>query len=233
MRIMSIDEAERVRERYSRRADTQKDKLYRETLPLTLLVIQERERALLRLLNQHLKTPVGEARALEVGCGNGANLATLIRFGFNPAALIGNELLENRVAQARHRLPSATQLLGGDATKLDLEPESFDIVAQFTVFTSILDDDMHRQLADNMWRWVRPGGGVLWYDFTYDNPSNPDVRGVGLRRIRELFPEAEIDARRVTLAPPLARRIPASLYGVVNAMPFLRTHLVCWLGKPG
>ncbi len=26
-------------------------------------------------------------------------------------------------------------------------------------------------LLDRMWRWVKPGGGVLWYDFTFDNPK--------------------------------------------------------------
>ena len=29
-----------------------------------------------------------------------------------------------------------------------------------------------------MWAAVKPGGGVLWYDFTVDNPRNADVRGV-------------------------------------------------------
>ena len=45
-----------------------------------------------------------------------------------------------------------------------------------------------------MWRWVRPGGGVLWYDFTFDNPRNPDVRGVPLARVRELFPHGASQA---------------------------------------
>jgi hypothetical protein len=76
---------------------------------------------------------------------------------------------------------------------------------------------------------------VLWYDFTVDNPRNPDVRGVPPGRVRQLFPAGRIDVRRVTLAPPLARRVvrwhPA-LYTAFNALPLLRTHALCWIAKP-
>jgi hypothetical protein len=88
-----------------------------------------------------------------------------------------------------------------------------------------------------MWRWLRPGGAVVWYDFAVDNPRNPDVRGVPLARLRALFPEAApIDVRRVTLAPPIARRVcrlHPVLYRVFNALPLLRSHRLVWLGKPG
>jgi hypothetical protein len=36
------------------------------------------------------------------------------------------------------------------------------------------------------------------------------------------------------LAPPIALRvcrIHPSLYGLFNAFPFLRTHVLCWIGK--
>ncbi|MGZ7259737.1 hypothetical protein ACXWO8_09385, partial [Streptococcus pyogenes] len=74
-----------------------------------------------------------------------------------------------------------------------------------------------------MWRWLKPGGAVVWYDFTVDNPRNPDVRGVPLSRVRALFPQGRLTARRVTLAPPLARALPAA-YALLNIIPWLRTH---------
>ena len=125
-------------------------------------------------------------------------------------------------------------LLEGDATALDLPPASQDIVLVSTVFSSLLDDAFQQRLAERIWHWTRPGGGVLWYDFTVDNPRNPDVRGVPLRRIRELFPEASIEAERVTLAPPIARvvsRWHPSLYTLLNSLPMLRTHVLAWLAK--
>ena len=81
---------------------------------------------------------------------------------------------------------------------------------------------------------VKPGGAVLCYDFTVDNPRNRDVRGVPVARLRELFPQGRVSASRVTLAPPLARvvcRAHPSLYTVFNWLP-LRTHVLAWIDKP-
>ena len=82
---------------------------------------------------------------------------------------------------------------------------------------------------------LKPGGAVLWYDFTVDNPRNPDVRGVPLARLRALFPQGRLRHRRVTLAPPLARavvRVHPALYRAANALPWLRTHVLAWIAKP-
>jgi len=132
-------------------------------------------------------------------------------------------------------LPESLRLLQGDASAAAVEPASQDLVLQSTVFSSLLDDDFQQRLAAAMWRWVKPGGGVLWYDFTVDNPRNRDVRGVPLSRVRALFPEGRLSARRVTLAPPLARvlaRVHPALLPVFNALPLLRTHVLAWIEKP-
>lgn len=197
--------------------------------------MQERQRALIRLLSQYAEAPVDELRVIEVGCGAGGNLLELITLGFNPENLMGNELLPARVALARRNLPAACVVAAGDALDLQLRDESCDIVYQSTVFTSLLDPGVRQGLATRMWRWVRPGGCVLWYDFVYDNPSNPDVRGVPLAEVRRLFPTGELHVRRVTLAPPISRRacrVHPFLYHVLNAIPALRTHVLCWIAKP-
>lgn len=230
----SSDEAAAVRERYARRAEA--DPRYSLFNPAALAAFQERQRALLRLFEAHGLTDLRSLRLLEVGCGSGANLLEFLRFGFAPANLAGIELLRDRHAAARACLVPAVALHLGDATAeagAGIEPASLDIVYQATVFSSLLDDAFQQRLADRMWRWVRPGGGVLWYDFTVDNPRNADVRGVPLRRVRQLFPEARIDARRVTLAPPIARAVAPwhrGLYGILNIAP-LRTHVLAWIAR--
>ena len=197
--------------------------------------VQERQRAMLRLFVQQGLTDLPNLRVLEVGCGAGSNLLELLRLGFSPQNLTGAELLPDRLAQARAVLPAAVQLHAGDASALAIPPGSQHIVWQSTVFSSLLDDGFQQQLATAMWRWVAPGGGVLWYDFTVNNPRNPDVRGVPLARLRQLFPQARISHRRVTLAPPLARplcRLHPGLYPLANALPLLRTHVLAWLARP-
>lgn len=227
-------ETDNVRERYARREEQNADSRYDPLEMAQCLTLQEKERALIRWARACQITPLQNKSVLEIGCGKGDNLLQLLRLGFQPENLVGNELLEERARLARHRLPEATRILTGDASALDLPDASFDIVLQSTVFTSLLDDTFQQKLADRMWTLTKPGGGILWYDFIYDNPRNPDVRGVPLPRIRALFPQATLRSWRLTLAPPISRRVTRlhpSLYNICNTLPFLRTHLLCWITR--
>ena len=217
--------------RYSRRAPGDR---YSALKPDVLMALQERQRAMLRLFVRLGWQDLAALRLVEVGCGSGGNLLELLRIGFAPDQLVGIELLQDRHAAARRRLPAALTLHQGDATTIELAAESQDVVFVSTVFSSLLDADFQQRLASAMWRWTKPGGGVLWYDFTVDNPRNPDVRGMPLKRVRALFPEAVIDSHRVTLAPPIARTVSRwhpALYTLFNALPMLRTHALAWLAK--
>ena len=226
------DEADAVAQRYARRVVGDRYSILR---PEVWQTVQERQRAMLRLFAREGLADLSTLRLLEVGCGGGDNLLELLRLGFAPSNLVGIELLPERFALARQALPAALRLIEGDALQAELAPASFDIVFVSTVFSSLLDDAFQQRLADAMWRWLRPGGGVLWYDFTVDNPRNADVRGVPLARVRELFPHGALQARRITLAPPMARavcRVHPGLYTLCNALPWLRTHVLAWIAKP-
>lgn len=196
---------------------------------------QELERALVDWFNAtHFEDP-GDVELLEIGCGHGSNLQLLIRLGFSPSLIVGNELLNERAVHARSALPQETKIVSGDALDLAYPEHSFDVVFQSLVFSSILDDATQQNLATLMWNLARPGGGVLWYDFFVDNPANPDVRGVSRKRICELFPGTVPRVRKITLAPPISRivtRASRSLYAVFNAVPLFRTHYLCWIPKP-
>ena len=226
-------ETDAVAARYARRDVGARYSLLR---PDVWHTVQERQRAMLRLFVKLGFTDLSTLRVLEVGCGSGGNLLELLRLGFAPDRISGIELLPDRFAAARAALPVALSLHCGDALQVALPAASQDIVFVSTVFSSLLDDAFQQRLADAMWRWVQPGGGVLWYDFTVNNPRNPDVRGVPLGRLRTLFPHGRVQAQRVTLAPPIARavtRLHPGLYPLFNALPLLRTHVLAWVAKPG
>lgn len=226
------DEPRAVAERYVRRVGADR---YSMLQPDVWQTLQERQRALLRLLVQLGLTDLAALRLLEVGCGAGGNLLEFLRMGFAPEHLCGIELLNDRYQVATRLMPAGVRLRLGDAAALLADEAAVDIVYQSTVFSSLLDDAFQQRLADAMWRAVKPGGGVLWYDFTVNNPRNPDVRGVPLQRVRELFPAGRVTARRITLAPPIARAVVPlhpGLYTALRMIPWLRTHLLCWIAKP-
>jgi SAM-dependent methyltransferase len=211
---------------------------YSLLVPAALLATQERQRAIADLFVRVGWFDLAKVRLLEVGCGTGNNLLEFLQFGFTPEHLQGVELLAASAERARRRLPSSVRIILGDAAgpaAACVLEASQDIVYQSTVFSSLLDDAFQERLADRMWRWLRPGGGILWYDFTVNNPFNPDVRGVPVERIRQLFPHGDMRVRRLTLAPPLARvvtRIHPTLYAGLNLCSWLRTHVLIWVQKP-
>jgi SAM-dependent methyltransferase len=226
------NEASAVMARYARRAGLDR---YNLLQPDVWQSLQERQRAEWRLWARLGWHDLHQRRWCEVGCGDGGALLEELRAGFAPENLTGLELLPERHAMARRVLPGPVTLHLGDALQAPLAEASQDVVAQHTVFSSLLDVAFQQRLADAMWRWVKPGGGVLWYDFTVDNPRNPDVRGVPLARVKALFPQARaVHTQRITLAPPLARaacRVHPALYTALNSFPLLRTHLLCWISK--
>lgn len=226
---MSLD---RIEAAYARRDAA--DARYHPLNPVQLQALQERERALADFLRRHELSDTAGLHAAELGCGGGQNLLSLLRLGFRPDNLSGVELLPDRFSAARALLPPAVQLLQGDARTAPIAPASQHVVLLATVLSSVLDDGLQQQLADTAWGWLRPGGWLLCYDFAFNNPANPDVRGVSVKRLRQLWPQAVAeDLRRLTLAPPLARRLPATLIGPVNAcLPLLRTHRLIALKKP-
>lgn len=98
------DEIEAIRVRYARRETSGGASPYDPLDPYVCKARQERERALVRWIRHCGLAPVSEKRAIEIGCGIGANLLDLIRLGFRPGNLAGNELIESRLAKARERL---------------------------------------------------------------------------------------------------------------------------------
>ena len=170
MSIQNKSEVELVEERYARRMNAKHDR-YNMLNPSVWQGVLERHRKILRIFGRFLEKPVAMTSVLEIGCGAGGNLLELLRMGFSPDLLIGNELLPERMNAAQKVLPSTCNLMAGDALMLNFPEPSFDIVYQSTVFSSLLDDDFQSKLASKMWSWVKPGGGVLWYDFTYNNPK--------------------------------------------------------------
>jgi len=179
--------------------------------------------------------PLTERRILDVGCGTGEQLGTFLHWGAKPENLFGIDLIPDRIRAAQHLLPQVGFRVG-NAEALPFADGHFDLVTVFTVFSSILDHWMAVNVSDEINRVLAPGGVVLWYDFRTNNPFNRHVRGLSRRRIQQLFPGFAVALQTVSLLPPLARRLgvlACLLYAPLAALPFLRTHLLGLLTKPG
>lgn len=197
------------------------------------LVLEERRSLTRRLLAAAGWLPLGRRRVLDVGSGSGAELAWLLELGASPSRLLGIDLLPERVAAARSVHPQL-DFRAGNAERLDFDDCSFDLVMAITLFSSILDASMAANVASEIHRVIKAGGGLLWYDFRYDNPGNRNVRGVPESRVRALFPHLDGNLHSLTVMPPLVRRlgpVTTPAYALLAAVPPLRSHLIGLLRK--
>jgi SAM-dependent methyltransferase len=230
-------EERRIREAYARRDRSIPSDRYALHRAGQIHIRASQLAALAKALEAERALPFGDRRVLEVGCGSGQWLVDFETMGAARGNLAGIDLDEARIAEAKKRLSEArgegailaagADLRAGSAASLPWAAESFDIVFQSTLFTSVLDAAVKRAIAAEMMRVVKPSGLIVWYDFRFDNPFNADVRGVGRAEIERLFPGFHVALRRVTLLPPLARgiaRFSAAALALLEGLTFLNTH---------
>ncbi len=232
---LSGAEVRRIRAVYAERERTHSDIERSDKLnPGYQHIVHERMHRLERTLHDSFDRPLSQCRILDIGCGSGHLLGWFHERGALAANLVGVDLLPNRIRLARETFPKLT-FLEGNAESSDFEDGSFDLVSVFTVFSSILDATMARNVAQTMRRILSHHGAVVWYDMRYPNPWNPHLRAMTKSRIRELFPSFVLELEPVSLLPPVARRLGMladRAYPLLASIPLLRSHYLGLL-RPG
>jgi ubiquinone/menaquinone biosynthesis C-methylase UbiE len=177
----------------------------------------------------------GSGDILDAGCGNGWWLRSLVAAGVAPERLYGIDIQPERVTGAREAVPGAA-IAVGDARNLRFPDESFAVVLQLTLLSSL---GSHRAIRESLGEGMRvlaPGGILLIYEPRVPNPLNrhtllvkdEDLAAAGVA------PREEIS---LTLVPALARRLGKRTragYERLARLPFLRTHrLIAYRAQAG
>jgi ubiquinone/menaquinone biosynthesis C-methylase UbiE len=227
-------ELQRLLAAYEHRIQSIPSERYSRINPGHLFALHEREATMAAILRADGLRSLAGLRILDVGCGRGAILRQYLEYEADPSQLWGIDLFPVFVEQARSTSPGL-QIICGSASDLPFPDRSFDFISQFMLFTSVLDSDMKSRIAREIDRVLVSGGRLLWYDFGFNNPSNPEVRGIRLAEVRRLFPQFSMTHRKITLAPPLGRaigRFGPAIYHLASKIRPLCTHYLCLLKKP-
>ena len=162
----------------------------------------------------------GRGTLLDAGCGTGWWLERLLREGVGAERLVGVEFLSERVHAAALRAPGA-RVEHADARRLPMADDSCSLVTLFTVLSSMGSAEDARAAMRESLRVLAPGGAIAVWEPRWPT-LNPDTRLVRLGELRAAL-GARLTVQRITLAPPLARRV-GHLYEPLARVPALRSH---------
>src|ERR1035438_3282644 len=101
----AVDEIERIREEYQARDRTIPPDFYAWHREEIQYWQARTARVCARLLHKSGAFPIGDASIVDVGCGNGQWLLEFLQWGAVAANLHGIDLIAERIAYARGRLP--------------------------------------------------------------------------------------------------------------------------------
>jgi SAM-dependent methyltransferase len=228
-----MDDLSRLRDEYEdRKCRFARSDLYSWFNPSNLFAIHKRQRATVSILKKNGLTDLSNVSILEMGCGDGGILAEYLSFGASPQNLHGVDLLFDRLLHARHIL-LGSGFANADGQSLPYAAETFDLILQYTAISSVLDPEIRRNICADMLRVLKPSGLILSYDF-WLNPTNPQTHGIRPSEIRRLFPGCRFDFQRITLAPPIARRlVPVSwlFCAFLEKIKIFNTHYLVAISK--
>ncbi len=228
------DEIERLKELYTHEYPLESgdiNYIWHPRNPVSIYYRQAQERALVSMFNA-VGLSLTKLRVLDVGSGSGAFLRFLASLGCQPSLLYGVDLIPGRLHVARRLGSSTIQYAAGNAQFLPFPAASFDLISLFTVFSSILDPGLRRQIAGEISRLLGEGGYLLWYEMSYSRSVH--TQPVSLAQVVELFPlfqpvyHRQIHSRWISR---LAKR-SYTLCSLIDHLPLLRkTHNLCLFTK--
>lgn len=218
---------QRLREIYLKREASIKNSVYSwEQADVQFQKFQYRRAVTKALLSRGWRNLSG-LKILDLGCGSGAWLASLLDWGAEARNLHGLDALDFRIQKAKASYPHL-QFIQADAAQTNFPSNKFDLITVNTVFSSVLSAEKRQDIAAESLRILKPGGMILIYDFAFRNPSNPNVVSIGKSEIKKIYGEHDLKVESLNLFPPLARLV--SSYSLPLAAflewtcPFLRTH---------
>lgn len=171
--------------------------------------------------NSKIPIPCG-GRALDLGCGSGKTLSSLIDAGFKTT---GMDFSKNAVECCRRRFGDGVELVEGPVDSLPFDDCSFNYVTAVHILENLDDEELERT-ASEVWRVLFPGGYLFCRTFTPEDMRSED-RLKGEIRYR-YFSEGDLERVFMDMEMVSSERIDE-----VTRFGTIRSRMECLLRKPG
>ena len=179
----------------------------------------------------NLKIDLNQAKILDVGCGYGRQLRFFMELGALPENLFGVDLMAYRIERAKLLAPNISYE-SGNAESLSYKDEMFDIITQFVVFSSILDQKTRQGVASEMCRVLKNGGIIIWGDLK--RGGSKALHAFDEVEVKRLFPGLELIYRKCisnNTVPKIANRFPELSIFMERIPLFKKVHDLIILKK--
>lgn len=221
-------EAAAVRAEYARReSDPELARYYARVAPAVARARRRRRARVLRELRA-----LGDPTTLDVidlGTGDGGDLAYLAANGFGRARLVGVDL---RVETLKGG-PRVGALVAADAARLPFRDAAFDATLQTTMLSSVLDGEVRSAVTAEMARVTRPGGLILSFDLRRVSRSDRRLAAIDLPEIARLFAShGVVRTESQLLDLRIASRAPTWLADLAERLPPLHSHQLAIVRRP-
>ena len=152
--------------------------------------------------NSRIPDPLsGEGDALDLGCGNGKTVSTLIDMGYR---VTGVDFSATAVEMCRENFRDSAEFVVSDIVSLPFPDSSFDYVTAIHVLEHIDNQEMPL-VASEISRVMRPGARLFVRSFTPSDMRSGKRSGEGIRYVHRnpdgivsFFREMDVEfARRV------------------------------------
>jgi 2-polyprenyl-3-methyl-5-hydroxy-6-metoxy-1,4-benzoquinol methylase len=218
----------KIKRIYLKRKEKKLDKLYDWYNPDVQFSTSQYNKYFSILLNKAYGNDLSKLKILDVGCGDGNFIRTLIEWGCEPKNITGIDLMRYRINTCKKKTHSDVKFIVGNFSK---QFKNFDLVVANTVFTSILKSNERKILAHNMWNATKINGWVMIFDFRYNNPYNKNVKKISIKDLKKYFNHSnKFFYCYLLMIPIIARKIVKYSYIfseiLIFIFPFLKSHFI-------
>ena len=226
------DEISRLKSTYTERDRSPEIlELWQPFNPVSQYYRQTQEREFVIMVRK-LGINIQNAKILDVGCGFGSLMRFLYTLGTPGDQLFGFDLMELRVDKAKTGSPASVTIMAGDAQNIPFPNQSFDLVTQFTLFSSIFEPGLRVKIAAEIERVLRPGGFLVWYDMS--KIQSIHTRCISYSEIIQLFPNlTPIYTKKLhNIKASYFARKSFLLCEIFDSFPLInKSHVLCALQK--
>ncbi len=188
-----------VKNRFDQEEDPEKS-IYAPNHPIGIYSRKVLFTALDKVIKDHFSESdeLNQLLLLDIGCGNGGMLQYFIEQGFDQKKLFGIDLSESRITRAKLKLPEADFSIG-DVTKVKLEPEKFDAVSAFDLFSHLKTKEDIIAGLSNIYDSLKPGGVFIWYDIYaadhFEVPESNESWGFSKEQFKQFASECNFEIK--------------------------------------